>query len=304
MKKGKTNKKKKNGKSRAKKKEITTKTKKKITKGRTVKKTASKKKIFKKKTTKVATKKKNITKTKKINKEAIKRFISKNKQEREGINAEIKKTVIAEDLMLRNPIYLDENSTIHDAIELLDKYNLKSVIITREKKPIGYVDEEDILKFLSDKINLDKLDSKSTMGILNKPIKEVIREYKFVAKKTTPVKDVISAMNKEKINQIPVVDKNVVLIGAILDENILDYIKYTSEDKITKEEVVKTGIDKLLELVESNKEISTKEAAEKLGMKLQEVEKFARILQSHGLIDIDFSTIGVIKLRKKENEIF
>ena len=86
-------------------------------------------------------------------------------------------------------------------------------------------------------------------------------------------------------------------------DHILEFIeKSATEKEIVGREVLETGIDKLLDLVESQKEISSKEAAEILKMPLSEVEKFARILREHGLIDIDFSTIGTIKLIKKERE--
>ena len=252
------------------------------------------------------TKKKAAKKEKKVKIEVVKRFLKKPREKKEKVVHEISKEVLVEDLMLRNPIFIDIKSTIHDAIEVLDKYNLKSIIVVDNRKPVGMVDEGAILSFLSKKVKIEEIDDKTKelTKLLKLPVKEVMQEIPFLAKKTTSLSEVVKIFDTKDVNQIPVVDREGKIIGTILEENVLDYLKYTTTDRTLEKKVVKTGIDKLLDLINKKNVVTSKEAAEKLKMSISEVEKFARILQSHGLIDIDFSTIGVVKLIKKEREEF
>ncbi len=291
-------------------------------------KTRVKKKIIKKKVLKQKTAKKRTTKKRakpkikvvkkkqqrknihlKIKKDVIE-HISKSlseKHERRKIGAHISKKILVDDLMLRNPITLPKNAPLVDAVGLLHKYKLRSIIIVDDKKPIGILSEDGILSAITSSVNIKEKpieeNPKELEKVLKHTVSSVMVKMDKHVKKTTPVETAVKIMNSYELDQIPVVNNNNELIGTLLLDNILEFMdRDVIKKEIVEKEVIETGIDKLLDYIESQKEITTKEAAEALKMPLSDVEKFARILKDHDLIDIDFSRIGTIKLIKKERE--
>ncbi len=280
---------------------------------KTIKKSkAPKKKIRKKK---VVKSKKKETKKKlklpKLNLDFFKKILGASKEVKEKKEipqlSGISKSIIVEDIMVRNPISVESKDSLLRAFELLEKYRLKSIIVTENGEPIGIIDEQSILSFFSSFVKMEIGSLEENKNKLDKLSKQPVsvamtRIHQFVTK-TTPLEEAIKIMNSYKLDQLPVVEKGK-LIGSLLEENVLRFIeKQIAEQRITKSEVLQTGIDKLLDLVNAHKEISSKEAADILKVSISEIEKWARILQQHGSIDIDFSTVGMIKLRKKEKWI-
>ena len=64
-------------------------------------------------------------------------------------------------------------------------------------------------------------------------------------------------------------------------------------------EKISTSIDELFELVMRNGKIKLNTAARRLGVKKNQVEEWAKILEEHGLIDIHYPPFGEPELRKK-----
>ena len=272
---------------------------------RKAKKTTKKKKPAKKKTTK----KKTIKKSEKGFFEKFFEKLKKRKVEEKKEVKEIKKphfikTVLVKDLMVRNPITVNIKDTIADAFELIDKYKVDGVIVVENKQPIGVICDSNILELFSNWINLEKGAIEENKEKLEKLSKQpvsiaMIKLHEFL-EPHEPVENAIKKMQMLKVKILPVVENNK-LVGAILEDDILAYInRKIEEEKIMEEEVMETGIDKLYELILERKQITATEAAKLLKINTATVEKWARILQDHGLIEIDFSTVGTIKLIKKE----
>lgn len=66
------------------------------------------------------------------------------------------------------------------------------------------------------------------------------------------------------------------------------------------DKIILTPIDELLNLVTERGRVKLKYAAKRLGVKKNQVEDWAKILESHGLIVIHYPPIGDVELRKKE----
>jgi Mn-dependent DtxR family transcriptional regulator len=64
--------------------------------------------------------------------------------------------------------------------------------------------------------------------------------------------------------------------------------------------MIETDIDKMMNILEANKSISIGELSKQLNVKVELIENWAKILEEHGLIEIDYPIIGLPKLRKKE----
>jgi hypothetical protein len=71
-------------------------------------------------------------------------------------------------------------------------------------------------------------------------------------------------------------------------------------DEIIPIDMIETDIDKMMNILETKKAISIGELSKQLNIKVELIENWAKILEEHGLIEIDYPIIGLPKLRKKE----
>ena len=218
----------------------------------------------------------------------------------------ITKTVRCEDIMVRNPVTIDAELPLSKAFELLEKHKLRSIIVVEKDVPVGIIDELMIVAFLSSFVQMVPGALSENKEELNKismrPVSSAMTKIEHFVKKNTPLEIGIKLMNSYKIDQLPVVDNNRV-VGSLLEENVLSFIeKQVNEQKIIESSVIETGIDKLLDMINASGELNTKDAAGILKTSVAEIEKWGRILQAHNLIDIDFSTVGIVKLVKKEEK--
>ncbi|MBU2638024.1 MAG: hypothetical protein KJ955_03560 [Nanoarchaeota archaeon] len=78
--------------------------------------------------------------------------------------------------------------------------------------------------------------------------------------------------------------------------------------KIQKPHVAKAGryetdIDRLYRLVNETGRVSVNTAAEVFGLKKEQAEEWGRILESHGLIEIEYPAVGGVQLCKKKLQL-
>lgn len=65
-------------------------------------------------------------------------------------------------------------------------------------------------------------------------------------------------------------------------------------------DMIETDIDKLMTIIEEKKSVSIEDMSKQLNVEVEQVENWAKILEEHGLIEIEYPIIGLPKLRKKE----
>jgi hypothetical protein len=63
---------------------------------------------------------------------------------------------------------------------------------------------------------------------------------------------------------------------------------------------VETTIDRLIDIIEKRGSVTTFELSKELGVKMEQIENWAKILEDRGLIDMEYPLIGSSKLRKKQ----
>ena len=96
------------------------------------------------------------------------------------------------------------------------------------------------------------------------------------------------------------------VVPAIKDAKIIDMIvneelKDLHDDKPTKEKVI-TDFDRLLTVVEESGEITSSSVADMLNLPVGKVEKWARILESNGLLILDYPFLKEPILRRLPEE--
>tara|TARA_B100000925_G_scaffold282299_1_gene254998 strand:+ start:1178 stop:1528 length:351 start_codon:yes stop_codon:yes gene_type:complete len=97
---------------------------------------------------------------------------------------------------------ISHSSSIIDAIEKIQLYKTRDLLVSKKGKIIGTVSEGDILRSV-----LEKKD-------LNNNIEDIANyNFKFVTKKN--IKDVKKIFKKERVFIVPVFDKNFKLVDII-----------------------------------------------------------------------------------------
>ncbi len=132
---------------------------------------------------------------------------------------EVKKVKRAENGMILDPITLNADAKVNDALNIMKEYGIGGIpVVNKENKLVGIVTNRD-LRFERD---------------MNKPISEMMTSENLIT--TTEFTDFEKAadiLQKHKIEKLPVVDKDYKLIGLITYKDI---IKIKAHPKSCKDE--------------------------------------------------------------------
>tara|TARA_X000000950_G_scaffold101143_1_gene127809 strand:- start:88 stop:516 length:429 start_codon:yes stop_codon:yes gene_type:complete len=121
-------------------------------------------------------------------------------------------------LMKRACITLDENSTIKNLIDILNKNKVGCVVVTSLKStyPVGIVSERDLVR------NFEVILNNNTIKV-----KDVMTKNIIFCNKNTSSKELMEIMSKNKIRHIPIIEKNkllgIVSIGDVVSRIIENY---------------------------------------------------------------------------------
>ncbi len=122
--------------------------------------------------------------------------------------------VTVEDLMSKFPYFLTADRTVKEAIELMRKKNIGSVVIVNQnKEPVNIITERDIIFLLSE----GNLDLK-----LSEALELLKKNSEFCAiGKNAPITTVIRLFREKAIKHLPVVDDSGKLIGIISSSDVI-----------------------------------------------------------------------------------
>jgi acetoin utilization protein AcuB len=112
--------------------------------------------------------------------------------------------------MSKDVITINEDTSILNAAKLMAKEDISCLVVTKEKRPIAIINENDLVMGAFSNKNLHKLRVKNLMH----------KRYKLVTPKTNFYK-VERLFNKDKIKRFLVV-KNGLLVGIITDTDIVN----------------------------------------------------------------------------------
>jgi CBS domain-containing protein len=113
-----------------------------------------------------------------------------------------------EDVMVREVITLDENSTVKEAAEIMNKFEIGCLIAVRKGKAMGIITERDLLK----RVVSEARDVKKTK------VKEIMTSPLVVVEPKMELEDSVKLMFQMKIKKLPVVDgKRLVGLVSLTD---------------------------------------------------------------------------------------
>lgn len=127
-------------------------------------------------------------------------LLSQQKEEEQGNSMSLK----VEDVMVREVITIDDNSTVKEAAEVMNKFEIGCMIVVRKGKAMGIITERDLLK----RVVAEARDANRTK------VKDIMTTPLVVAEPDMELEEAIKLMFKMKIKKLPVVSESR-LVGLI-----------------------------------------------------------------------------------------
>jgi len=124
------------------------------------------------------------------------------------------------DIMTKNCITINLNSSLKEAYTLLKEKQISQLpIVTNSNKIVNIINKKTILNLLIEDFDNGKL-------ILNKQLNDINLEDFITTDPISDIRRVAQVMIKNKIDAIPVVDKNGFLVGIVSKTDIIMAVSY------------------------------------------------------------------------------
>lgn len=128
--------------------------------------------------------------------------MSEEEKEESGISLKV------EDVMVKEVITIDENSTVKEAAEIMNKFEIGCLIAVRKGKAMGIITERDLLK----RVVAEARDANKTK------VKDVMSSPLVVVEPSMDLEEAVRLMFQMKIKKLPVVDgKRLVGLVSLTD---------------------------------------------------------------------------------------
>ncbi len=108
------------------------------------------------------------------------------------------------DVMVREVITVDENSTVKEAVDIMNEFQIGSLIVLERGKAMGIVTERDFLRRVI----------AGAKDVMNTKVKEIMTTPLVVVEPSTDLEEAMKLMFQNKIKKLAVVDANK-LVGIV-----------------------------------------------------------------------------------------
>jgi CBS domain-containing protein len=129
-------------------------------------------------------------------------LLSEQQKEESGLSLKV------EDVMVREVITIDENSSVKEAAEVMNKFEIGCLIAVKKSKAMGIITERDLLK----RVVADVKDASKTK------VRDVMSSPLVVVEPDMELEEAVKLMFQMKIKKLPVVDgKRLVGLVSLTD---------------------------------------------------------------------------------------
>lgn len=203
-----------------------------------------------------------------------------------------KRGLIVSDLMTRNLIYASPSMNLNEVVEMLLKKNITGMPVVDGKTLVGEISEKDVLEVVR-KDDLRKIGSVDRERLRRIKVSEVMKKPICIAD-DAPIKKAVDKMNKLRIRRLLVLDAKGKLVGILTKT---DLMKKLSKERI--KEKISTKVDEMLRIIEREKQVSIAELSKRMRIPEELIESWAKVLEDHDLIELNYPTVGSPILRIK-----
>jgi acetoin utilization protein AcuB len=126
------------------------------------------------------------------------------------------------ELMTPNPITIAHRETVGKAMELMARYDIRRLPVTKEGKLVGIVSDRDLRQMGGrPSVKLPKSDRDD--AYLQLPVEEAMTLSVITIRERQSVQDAIALMVKHKISGLPVIGPDGALAGMLSEQDVLTY---------------------------------------------------------------------------------
>lgn len=126
------------------------------------------------------------------------------------------------ELMTPDPVTITHDQTVGRAMELMARYNIRRLPVTKNGKLTGIISDRDVRQMAGrPTVKLPKTDDDE--AYLELPVEEAMTLNVITIREKHTVEDAIRAMVKHKISGLPVVDREGMLVGILSEQDVLKY---------------------------------------------------------------------------------
>jgi CBS domain-containing protein len=108
------------------------------------------------------------------------------------------------DVMVKEVITVDEDSTVKEAVDVMNEFQIGSLIVLERGKAVGIVTERDFLRRVLAKAK----------DVMNTKVREIMTTPLVVVEPSMELEDAVKLMFQSKIKKLAVVDANK-LVGIV-----------------------------------------------------------------------------------------
>jgi len=214
---------------------------------------------------------------------------------------EIASQIVAKDIMSTSPISVSINDPLDRALEMILRYNIRGVPVTSGDSVVGVIEEVDIIALFSQKLpeGALKQNRETVLKLVSTPINQIDLRKPLIVSPEASMEQIMLLMNQNKANRVCIVEDGKFVGVVTKDDVVRALIRSTSSLEVPESQIMSTGIDRLLKIVESEGKISLEKSALMLKAPIQVVESWAKLLEEHNLIDTEYPIVGSPMLIKK-----
>ncbi|MBI3596481.1 MAG: CBS domain-containing protein [Nitrospirae bacterium] len=132
------------------------------------------------------------------------------------------KRIPVSELMTPKPITIAHNQTVGMAIEVMTRYEIRRLPVTKDGKLVGIISDRD-LRQLGGRPSLKLPKSDRDDAYLQLPVEEAMTLNVITLREHHTVQDAIASMIKHKIGGLPIVDRDGSLVGILSEQDVLKF---------------------------------------------------------------------------------
>jgi len=110
-----------------------------------------------------------------------------------------------------NVMTISPDATAYDAANLMEEWNVGSIVVTENERPVGIVTDRDlVVRVLTQRLKSEEVG-----------VREIMTPDPLVLKDDTGLYQVIKAMREKGVRRLPVVDSKNRLTGIITADDVI-----------------------------------------------------------------------------------
>ena len=204
------------------------------------------------------------------------------------------------DVMTKNVVSFNDDNTIGDVIGKLSSKGVSGAPILKNGKVVGIIHESNIIDWMNEKLKAaSPVEFEKKMQEASKQkVSTIMSRNPITIGPNATLEDAVKKMYKHGVDRLPVVEKGK-LVGIVARDDIIRGLNSAYLARMAGR--VKTLVDKIVREIKSNPDgLSEEEISRRLDVDIDTVDKWAKILEDHGIIEIEYPVTGgkILKIKK------